>query len=94
MTLVWTIEVSRKALDSLKKLSIPTRKKIFKELRAIEQLDDPRDRGEALAGNLIGYWSYRVEEYRIIAEIIDKKLIVLVIYIERHRAAFDRHRTN
>jgi mRNA interferase RelE/StbE len=36
-------------------------------------LENPRSIGEALIGSTLGiYWKYRVEDYRIIAEIEDK----------------------
>jgi mRNA interferase RelE/StbE len=77
--LAWTVEVSPKALKALSKLDKPIAQSIVKELQEIEELDNPRLRGRALAGNLRGLWRYRVGDYRIVCDILDSKLIVLVI---------------
>jgi mRNA interferase RelE/StbE len=52
---------------------------ILDELREIERLGDPRLRGKALTGRLKGFWCYRVGDWRIICDILDNKLVVLVV---------------
>jgi mRNA interferase RelE/StbE len=45
--------------------------------------------GQALQGSKFGeYWRYRVGDYRIICEIQDKKLIVLVLRIGHRREIY------
>jgi len=46
---------------------------------------DPRAFGRQLKGNLRGYWRYRVKDYRIICNIQDNRLIVLVVHVA-HRS--------
>jgi mRNA interferase RelE/StbE len=53
----------------------------------LEQCKNPRHFGEALKGNKMGLWRYRVGDYRIICEIIDEQLIVLAIAIG-HRKSY------
>lgn len=43
--------------------------------------DNPRSTGHGLAGPLSGLWRYRVGDYRIICDIQDHKLVVLVVEI-------------
>ncbi|MDU7286912.1 type II toxin-antitoxin system RelE family toxin [Corynebacterium kroppenstedtii] len=50
-----------------------------KLLREISTLDDPRSRGKALAANKTGLWRWRVGNYRVIADIIDDHIVVLVV---------------
>ncbi len=45
----------------------------------LQATDNPRSTGKALQGNLSGYWRYRVGDYRVICQIHDAKLIILVI---------------
>ena len=45
--------------------------------------ENPRYKGRALTGNLAGYWRYRVGDYRIIAEIQDEKVVILVINVDK-----------
>ena len=45
----------------------------------LENSENPRLKGKALVGNLKGYWWYRVGEYRIVADIVDNKLIIVLV---------------
>jgi len=51
-----------------------------KARRALDSLDrqaDPRILGQALRGDELGdFWKYRVGDYRIIADIVDKKVVI------------------
>jgi mRNA interferase RelE/StbE len=44
-------------------------------------MGDPRGLGKALHASLENYWSYRVGDYRLICEIKDQVLVVLVVEI-------------
>ena len=44
----------------------------------IEDCKNPRHFGEALVANLSGLWRYRVGDYRILCEIQDDVVVVLV----------------
>ena len=41
--------------------------------------DDPRRHGKALSGEMKGLWRYRIADYRLIVEIRDRELIVLIL---------------
>ncbi|MDP9092687.1 MAG: type II toxin-antitoxin system RelE/ParE family toxin [Actinomycetota bacterium] len=43
------------------------------------QLDDPRQRGKGLTGDLAGYWRYRIGDWRVVAEIRDAELVIVAI---------------
>ena len=47
----------------------------------ISPLADPRELGKSLRGPLGEYWQYRVGDYRIIVDIQDNSLIILVVAI-------------
>lgn len=52
-------------------------------------LDDPRSTGKALTGPQLGiYWRYRVGDYRIICDIQDRALYVLVIEVGNGRDVY------
>lgn len=89
--MAWTIELRAKAEKQLDKLN---RKDADRIITFLEQRlathDNPRSLGEPLHGNLLGaYWRYRVGDYRIICDIQDGKLIVLVVEIG-HRSSVYR----
>jgi mRNA interferase RelE/StbE len=87
-----TIEFSPVAQKELKKLDSQTAKRILKFLHGrIAPLDNPRLIGEALTGSELGnYWKYRVGDWRIIVEIQDKALRIIVVRIGNRREVYRR----
>lgn len=77
----WSAELTPEAAKTLRKLDPQTSKRLRKALTALETLEDPRARGKALTGTLRGLWRYRVGDYRIVCDLIDNRLIILVIDI-------------
>ena len=51
--------------------------------------EDPRA-GKPLHGNLAPFWSYRVSDYRVVYEIRDEQLIVLVVMVGHRREIYER----
>ena len=51
----------------------------------LEGCDDPRQHGKGLTANRSGQWRYRVGDYRLIAEIIDNEIVILILRID-HRS--------
>ena len=54
----------------------------------IENCDNPRIHGKGLVGNKSGLWRYRIGDYRVICEIQDKEVIVLVLDVEHRREIY------
>lgn len=80
--MAWRIELTASAEKSLSKLDRTAAKRITTFLRErVASADDPRSSGKALAGQLAGLWRYRVGDYRLICEIEDGKLLILVVTI-------------
>ena len=52
--------------------------------------EDPRIHGKPLTANRVGQWRYRVGDYRIIAEIRDNELIILLIGIGHRREVYEK----
>ena len=78
----YQIEISSGALKALGKMKIKTVRDILDYLVKLKKLDDPRQLGTALQGGRLGnYWRYRVGDYRIIADIQDEKITVVVVRI-------------
>lgn len=86
--MAWKIEVSEKATKNLEKLGANAAKRIAKTMREVAALDDPRMRGEALTGNLAGFWRYRVGDWRIIVSFDDGRLVILVIEVGHRREVY------
>ncbi len=45
----------------------------------LENTDNPRKHGKALVGDKEGLWRYRIANYRLIVEIQDNKLIIIIL---------------
>lgn len=43
--------------------------------------ENPRQHGEGLTANHSGRWRYRIGDYRLIAEIIENEVIILILNI-------------
>ncbi|MDR9437594.1 MAG: type II toxin-antitoxin system RelE/ParE family toxin, partial [Thiohalophilus sp.] len=80
--MTWRIRYARSVQKTVKKLHPRVRQRLRDYLEnRIAQLDDPRQVGKPLKGQHSELWRYRVGDYRIICEIQDDTLVVLVIRI-------------
>ena len=88
--MVWRIELTATAAKQLAKLDKSEARRITNFLRQrLAVLDDPRATGKALTGPHLGaYWRYRVGDYRIICDIRDGALCILVIEIGNRREVY------
>ncbi len=76
----WHIEWDSRALKELKKLDKQAQKEIIHYLKTrIATEDLPRRFGKALLGNKAGLWRYRVKNNRIICNLEDDNLAVLIL---------------
>jgi len=87
--LVWTINYADTAKVQLRKLDKPTARRIVDYLsERIAILENPRNTGKALTGPLGGLWRYRVGDFRIICEIQDNTVCILVVQIGNRREVY------
>lgn len=87
--MAWTIEFAETVRKSVEKLDPQTRRRIRNYLdQRIAHLADPRSMGKALSGALGGHWRYQVDDYRIVCEIRDRRLIILVVTIDHRRDVY------
>jgi mRNA interferase RelE/StbE len=89
--LAWTIEFAEAASRQLLKLDRPIARRIVRFLRErVSESPDPRALGAALKGDTLGqFWKYRVGDHRVIAEIQDSEIRIVVIRLG-HRSDVDR----
>ncbi|WP_434721913.1 type II toxin-antitoxin system RelE family toxin [Mesorhizobium sp. RIZ17] len=83
--MAWTLEYARSARKFVETLDPHTRNRIreFIENR-LAYLDNPRELGKPLKGPLATFWRYRVGDYRIVCDVQDTRLVILVVTID-HR---------
>ena len=88
--MAWTIKFDNRALKELSKLDKPVQKEIIKYLREkIATSENPKKIGKPLSANLSGLWRYRVRDYRIICNIEEKRLIVLVVRLAHRKQVYN-----
>jgi mRNA interferase RelE/StbE len=87
--LAWSIEYAETAKRQLRKLDKVTARRIvdFMDER-IAPSDDPRTLGKALKGSLGDLWRYRVGDFRVLCDIQDRVLTVLVLQIGNRREVY------
>ena len=86
----WSVEYTATARRQLRKLDRND------ALRILDFMDQriapgrtPRDTGKALTGAALGaYWRYRVGDFRVICDMQDGKLCVLVVQIGNRREVY------
>lgn len=87
--MVWTIDITDTAKKQLAKLDKKEARRITRFLKErLSVLDDPRDTGKMLKGPLGGLWRYRVGDYRIICDIQDDVLCVLVLKVGKRSEVY------
>jgi mRNA interferase RelE/StbE len=86
----WKIEVSPGAEKDLGRINAVARTRILKFLTdRLALRDNPRQLGEALVGKKYeGLWKYRVGDYRILVEIKDKTVTILVVEVGNRREVY------
>ena len=87
--MAWTIEYTDTAKGQLRKLDTQTARRIidFMDERIAGQ-ENPRNTGKALTGPLGGLWRYRVGDCRVICDIQDGALRVLVVQVGSRREIY------
>ncbi len=57
--------------------------------KKLKDCSDPRIHGKALKSNRSGQWKYRIGDYRLICEIQDEKITILVLEVGHRRVIYD-----
>lgn len=86
--MAWTIEYLDSVKKTLAKMDRGIAKEIYGYLDDLKALDDVRVKGKGLTANMSGLWRYRVRDIRIICEIQDDVLKVLVVHIGKRETVY------
>ena len=87
--MAWTVDYTETARKQLHKLDKQAARRILDYMDGrIQEAKDPRDAGKALKGPLGDLWRYRVGEYRIICDIQDGQLRILVVQVGNRREVY------
>ena len=88
--MAWRIEITDTAKKQLSKLDRQVQIEILRYLRErIATEEDPRRFGAPLRRERAGRWKYRVGNYRLICEIQEEKILVLVLMVGHRSKIYD-----
>jgi len=86
----WVYRFDERALKELKKLGRQAQRDIIAYLdERVAGDGDPRRFGKGLKADLAGLWRYRVGDYRILCQIKDRELLVLVVAVGHRRDVYE-----
>jgi len=87
--LAWRIEITRTAEKQIKKLDRAAQTSIVIFLRKrLEPSSDPRQWGKALQGEKRGLWRYRVGDDRLICDIQDERITILILELGHRKDVY------
>ena len=88
--MAWTIEYDEEAVRDLKKLDRQIQREILDFMdKRIAKAEDPRSFGKPLRHSKFGLWRYRLRDYRIICQLQQAKLVVLVVAIGHRSTVYE-----
>ena len=82
MSQKYKVRFTKKSKKQLKKLDKSQSLIIMGWIRKnLEDSELPRKFGKSLSSTLLGAWRYRIGDYRLIADINDQEIIILVLEV-------------
>ena len=90
--MAWKIEFEKSAKKEIKKIDRQAQRVILRFLREkIATNENPRRFGGPLSRNLAGLWKYRIGDYRLICDIQEEKVVVLVLRVGHRSKIYGGH---
>lgn len=87
--MAWTIDYADTAKRQLHKLDRQSAQRVLDFMDGrVARLENPRSTGKALTGPLGDFWRYRVGDCRVICDIQDGALRVLVVRVGNRREIY------
>ena len=86
----YKVQYTPQAIRQLRKLDSFVMRSIYAWIgKNLEGCSNPRLHGKGLTANRCGQWRYRVNDYRLIAEIQDDVVVILIVRIAHRREVYD-----
>ena len=85
----YVVEYTPQAVQELKKLDRHIKALIVSWIeKNLVGCENPYIRGKGLSANRSGQWRYRIGDYRLISEIMDDKIVILIISVGHRRDVY------
>lgn len=86
----YKVRFTERAKKDLKKIDKHTSALILGWVRKnLENCENPRLHGKGLTANRSGQWRYRVGDYRLLAQIEDNTITILILNVGHRREIYD-----
>ena len=86
----YRVEWSQRAQKQIRKLDKSISELLLRWVhKNLDNCENPRQHGKALSANRAGQWRYRVGDYRLIAEIQDDKIVILILSVGHRKEIYD-----
>ena len=87
--MAWTIEFDPRTERDLKKIGKQEARRVRDFLRdRVATLDNPRRLGKPLKGQLAELWRYRIGDIRVVCELRDDTLVILVVRVGHRKQVY------
>lgn len=88
----YTVVIERNALKQLSKIDNSQRILLLSYIKKnLDGTSNPRATGKPLKGNLKDYWRYRIGNFRIIADIVDQEVRIIIIDIGHRKEIYENY---
>ena len=82
----YRVELTDRVIKQLKKIDKHTSALIMGWIeKNLDGCENPRIHGKGLTANRTGQWRYRIGDYRLICEIKDEEVLILVLEVGHRR---------
>lgn len=86
----YQVVYTKKAIKGLKQVDKAQQRLIIAWIeKNLINSEDPRSLGKSLKGNLKAYWRYRVGNYRILADIDDDEIKIIVFNVGHRKNIYE-----
>jgi mRNA interferase RelE/StbE len=86
----WDVRFTKGATKQFDRLNPAIRRQINRYIFERLATDkDPKRFGKPLTGEMRGLWRYRIGDYRLICEIKNATLVILVAHVAHRREVYD-----
>ena len=90
-SLAWTVKFSTRAVKSLKRIDRSHQELILKFMtEKVVKHPDPVSLAKKLSGNLGDFYRFRLGDYRIVCEVQNHELIILILQIGHRQNIYQR----
>ena len=86
----YRVELTDRVIKQLKKIDKHTSALIIGWIeKNLDECENPRMHGKGLTANRTGQWRYRIGNYRLICEIKDEEVLILVLEVGHRREIYN-----